>query len=226
MLDDIQKEFQTHTEPIQDLPLYGYVNEITTIIENTKQVLNSNREELRRYTDILLKIKELQVEFDEIDKVFFYSYVKKVHDFTRLVHTEKKLSVLKPAIENILNPMDTLASRIEKGNISDLESKINYYQQKLQDIDKSIGEAKLPANVRSRLKSNTDVYQPVFKVLEDLKASFNPTQASQLRKTESALEKALLKALEGRKRVVYVIFYQQHSNHGNILAGEKSWEKE
>lgn len=226
LLEEFQQEFQAHTAPIQDLPLYGHITEIATIIENTKQVLNTNREELKRFTDILLKIKELQVEFDEINNVFFYSYAKKVQDFAHLIQTEKKLSVLKPAIENILNPMDTLASRIESGNISDLESKINYYQQKLQDLDRSIAETKIPANIRSRLKSNTEPYQPIFKVLQDLKASFSPTQVSHLRKSEKSLEKALVKALEGRKRSVYVIFNQQHENHGNIVAGEKSWEKE
>jgi hypothetical protein len=69
-------------------------------------------------------------------------------------------------------------------------------------------------------------YQPIYPLLEEVKGTFNPTHISSLRKTEKSLEKALLKALEGRKQAVYVIFFREHNNHGNYAAGEKSWEKE
>jgi competence protein ComGC len=225
LLDDIQKEFQTCVKPIMDLPLYEGIREIDATLENTKTVLDKNREELKRYTDILLKIKELQAEFGDLKSVFFYKYAQDVNEFTQLVQSEKKLSVLRPAIENILNPIDTLAARMEKGDITDLEKKLNYYNEKLQEIDETVAMTKLPANVRNRLQSNVEPFQPVFKILEDMKAAFNPTHVTNLRKAENSLEKALLKAMEGRKQSVYVIFSREHVNHGNISAGEKSWEE-
>jgi hypothetical protein len=226
LLDDIQKEFQTCIEPIRDLPLYERITRMSGIIENTKTVLDENREELKRYTNVLLKIKELIAEFEEIKSIFFYRYANEVYEFIKLVDSEKKLSVLKPAIEDILTPIDTLASRMEKANLSDLEKKIDYYHQKLEEIDVTIAGMKLPANVRSRIKSNVEPYQPIYPLLEEIKGTFNPTHISNLRKTEKSLEKALLKALEGRKQSVYVIFSREHTNHGNYAAGEKSWEKE
>lgn len=226
LLDDIQKEFKVCIEPIRDLPLYERITRMAGIVENTKIVLDQNREELKKYTDVLLKIKELQAEFGEIKSVFFYRYANEVYEFIKLVDNEKKLSVLKPAIEDILNPIDTLATRMEKANLSDLEKKIDYYRQKLEEIDVTIAGMKLPANVRSRIKSNVEPYQPIYPLLEEVKGTFNPTHISNLRKTEKSLEKALLKALEGRKQSVYVIFSREHINHGNYAAGEKSWEKE
>jgi competence protein ComGC len=225
LLDDIQKEFQACVEPIGNLPLYENIKEIDTTIENTKIILDKNREELKRYTDILLKIKELQVEFNDLRSVFFYKYAHDVNDFIILVQNEKRLSVLRPAIEDILNPLDTLATRMEKGNISDLEEKLNYYKDKLQELDEAVAMTRLPANVRNRVQSNVEPFQPVFKIMEDMKAAFNPTQITNLRKAGDSLEKSLLKAMEGRKQSVYVIFFREHSNHGNISAGEKSWEE-
>lgn len=214
LLDDIQKEFQACVEPIRDLPLYERITRLAGIIENTKIVLDENREELKRYTDVLLKIKELQAEFEEIKSIFFYRYANEVFEFVKLVDNEKKLSVLKPAIEDILNPLDTLATRMEKANISDLEKKIEYYRQKLEEIDATIAGMKLPANVRSRIKSNIEPYQPIYPLLQEVKSTFNPTHISNLRKAESSLEKALLKALEGRKESVYVIFSRNISIMG------------
>ena len=226
LLDDFQKEFQACVKPIRDLPLYERVTRMAGIVENTKIVLDENREELKRYTDVLLKIKELQAEFEEIKSIFFYRYANEVYEFVKLVDREKKLSVLKPAIEDILNPLDTLATRMEKGNLGDLEKKIDYYHQKLEEIDATIAGMKLPANVRSRIKSNVEPYQPIYPLLQEVKGTFNPAHVSNLRMTESSLEKALLKALEGRKETVYLIFSREHVNHGNIAAGEKSWTKE
>jgi hypothetical protein len=188
--------------------------------------LDENRKELRRYTDVLLKIKELQVELDQMDNVFFYRYTREVTDFITLVDEENRLSVLKPAIEDILNPIDTLATRVELGNIADLEEQLNYFNKQLSELDSTIQETRLPRRIRNILISNTETYQPVFSELSNIKSNFSPQDATALREASNDLEENLLEAIEGEKEQVYVIFRREHINHGYIASGEKSWEEE
>ncbi len=225
-LDEFHVKFKAAVDPISNLPVYDHMNELDGIIQNTKSVLDENRLILRRYTDVLLKIKELLVEFDEINKVTFYDYVKKIYGFNQRVQKEKKLSVLKPVIEDVLNPMDTLATRIEKSNVSDLENRLNYYNEKLQEIDLAISAMRLPASVRNQVKSNADPFAPALDLTAKIKTGFVPASAENLKKSAKNLENTLLDALEGKREQVYVIFSKDHINHGNYVAGEKSWEKE
>jgi hypothetical protein len=226
LLETFQAEFKEDIEPIRNIPFYQQVTQISGIIDTTKIVLDENRAELRRFTDVLLKIKELQVEFDQMNNVFFYRYTNEIIDFFDLVDQEKRLSLLKPAIEDILNPIDTLATRVETGNIADLEERLNYFSGKLSELDNSIQETRLPRRVRNKIKSNTDPFQPVFNELSNISSGFSPQYSESLREAARELEEDLLEALEGEKEQVYVIFRREHKNHGYIESGEKSWEEE
>lgn len=225
LLDEFHQKFKADVDPIRDLPLYNQISELDSVFARTKKVLNHNRTLLRRYTDILLNLKELLVEMDNLSDVFFYKYAKELKDFVTLVQTEKKLSVLKPAIEDILNPMDTLAVRMEKGNISDLEQKMDYFKTKLEKLDSLIQVAKIPARIKRKVKPNAEAFASVYDVLSQMKITFSPSYAQALHQASKSLEADLLNALEGKKEVKYVIFYKRHINHGFIQDGEKSWEK-
>jgi hypothetical protein len=226
LLDTFQEEFRENIEPVRNLPFYQHVSNITSIIDTTKAILDENRKELRRYTDLLLKIKELQVELDQMNNVFFYRYTEEMNDFINLVDQEKRLSLLKPAIEDILNPMDTLATRVETGNIADLEDRLNYFNKQLSKLDSSIQTTRLPRRVRNKLRPNAEPLQPAFEELSNIKSSFAPGTAAALREASNELEEDLLEAIEGEKEPVYVIFRREHQNHGFIASGEKSWEEE
>ncbi len=226
LLDVFQEEFKEDIEPIRNIPFYQQVTNISNIIDTTKAILDENRKEVRRYTDLLLKIKELQVELDQTNNVFFYRYTNEVIDFIQLIDQEKRLSLLKPAIEDVLNPIDTLAARIESGNIVDLEDRLNYFNKQLAELDSSIKATRLPRRVRNKLMSNSEPFQPVFNELANIKSNFSPQDASALREATNELEEDLLEALEGEKEQVYIIFRREHKNHGYIASGEKSWEQE
>lgn len=226
LLTEFQQKFQQDIGPIRTLPLYQQVDEIAKILQNTKNMLDQNRAELRRYTDVLLKIKELLVEIDQMNNIFLYRYANEVKNFIQLVDQENQLSVLKPAIEDILNPLDTLATRIENRNIADLENRMNYYNQKLAEIDSVVKGMNLPRRTRAQLTSNQEPLQSVFDELSKIKAGFNPQQAEALRTASNALEENLLEALEGESEAIFVIFRKEHRNHGYIASGEKSWEQE
>jgi hypothetical protein len=174
----------------------------------------------------LLKIKELLVEIDQTDNVFFYRYAKELHEFIQLLDKEKRISVIKPAIEDILNPMDTLANRIEKVNVADLEHRLNYYQKQLTNLDSAIAESKLSRSARKDIRENAAPFQKAFEVVSEIKSQFNPSYAKALKKASKALENSLLDALEGESEIMYGIFRKKHTNHGYIKRGEMSWEEE
>jgi hypothetical protein len=226
LLDTFQEEFKESVEPIRDLSFYQQVTNISKYIDSTKSILDENRKELRRYTDVLLKIKELQVELDQMDNVFFYRYTKEVTSFLNLVDEENRLSVLKPAIEDVLNPIDTLATRVELNNTADLENRLDYFNQQLAELDSTIQATRLPRRIRNKLFSNTEPFQPVFTELSNIKAGFSPQDATALREASNDLEENLLEAIEGEQEQVYIIFSREHKNHGYIASGEKSWEEE
>lgn len=225
LLDTFHKRFVDDVSPIQNLPLFSQMDSLDTIIARTRAVLNDNRIILRRKTDLLLDMKEIMAEFDDLNNVFLYRYAKDVGGFVKMIQTEKKLSVLKPAIEDVLNPMDTLATRIEKQNVADLSKKVMYFQSKLARLDSMVATIRLSRRLRTRYHSSLEPFQSAVKLIVDIKAKFKPEDARALRETSKKLEKELLHALEGVKETKYVIFYKRHINHGFIKDGEKSWEE-
>ena len=93
-------------------------------------------------------------------------------------------------------------------------------------MDSLIEATRMPRRLRRKVKLNAEVFQSAQDILGQIKSSFNPTDAQNLRDASQKLEKDLLHALEGIKERVHVIFYKKHINHGFIKDGEKSWEME
>ncbi len=226
LLDKFHQLFVADIEPIKNVAIYAQIDSLDSIIARTKARLNQNRLVLRKKSDILLDLKEIMAEFSDLENVFFYRYAKEVGNFVKLVQREKKLSVLKPAIEDILNPMDTLATRIETGNLSDLEQKLMYYKKKLSRLDSVVAASKLSRRFRKRYESGAAAFEPAIELLNQMKQSFDANEAQLFREASKKLEKDLLHALEGEKEPVYVIFYKKHINHGYMKDGEKSWENQ
>ncbi|GAB4370289.1 MAG: hypothetical protein Kow0042_12460 [Calditrichia bacterium] len=224
LLDKFHQRFMENVDPIRDLPLFTQIDKLDSVFAQTRAVLNENRKVVRRNTDALLAVKELLAEMDGISSVFFYKYVHEIKDFIDLLNQEKKLSVLKPRIEEILNPMDTLATRMETGNLNDLTEKLQYFQEKLQQLDSLAATLRLSSRLRSQLQSGAEAFAPAFDVVEEIKQGFSASYAEALRGASDKLEQNLLQALEGEKETMYVIFSKKHINHGYILNGEKSWE--
>ncbi|MBN2366302.1 MAG: hypothetical protein EH225_10115 [Calditrichaeota bacterium] len=226
LLDYFHQKFQKNIEPIRDIQLYNQIRQIDAIFDSTRIVLDEDRQLLRRYTDVLLMVKELLVEMDQLSNAFFYRYAKETIDFIDLIDREKQLSILKPAIENILNPLDTLGTRTRTRDVADLEKQLNYFRGKLEKIDSTISEMRLPSSIRRRVVDTSEPFQAVFDVVTEMKNSFNPELGEKFHEVSKELEKTLLNALEGQSERVYVIFSKQHINHGYIDSGEKSWEEE
>ena len=226
LLNVFHQKFSTDLEPIKNIPVYQQISDLSKVIDSTKSVLDINRAIVRRNIEVLIQIKELMIEFEEIDNVFFYRYVNEINEFIELMEKEIKLSVIKPAIENILNPMDTLATRIDRVNVSDLEKKLNYFNDKLKNLDSMVANIRLPARARRQVISNSEPFQQTFEIVNEIKSHFKPEYAEAFRKTSKSLEKNLLEALEGENEARYLIFNKKHDNHGYIKGGEKSWEEE
>jgi hypothetical protein len=161
---------------------------------------------------------------ENIYNVFFYKYSKDYTTFANTLNSEKKLSVLKPMIEDILNPMDTLAMRIRTNNISDLEEELLSYNKELNNLDSLVAASRLSSRVKRNIKSYSEAFQPALDILDQIKSSFNPSFADAMSDARRALESDLLGALEGKEEPMYVIFNKKHINHGSIKNGETSWE--
>ncbi len=227
LLDQFHSWFNQSVAPIKGLPLFTQMNNLDTALAHTSERLNENRTLVRRYTDILLKLKELLVEIDEIENSsLFYRYTHNVQNFIDTLENETKLSVLEKQIEDVLNPLDTLAARIENKDISDLEERMNYFDGKLKDLDSTITNTRMPSRVRNKIQPNAETFTPVFDILENLKSSFQPSQAEAFRQTARELENSLKDAMDGIDISRHVIFSRTHINHGYIKEGEKSWELE
>jgi hypothetical protein len=226
LLDKFHENFLEDIEPIRNLTLFGQIEALSEVLKTTKLTLDTNRAIMRRNTDILLKIKELLVEMDQTDNVFFYRYAKELHDFINLIDKERKISVIKPAIEDILNPMDTLANRIERVNVADLERRLNYYQEQLTNLDSAIASSRLSRSARRDIRENAAPFRKAFEVVSEIKNQFDPSHAKALKKASKSLENSLLHALEGESEIMYGIFRKKHTNHGYIKWGEMSWEEE
>jgi hypothetical protein len=187
--------------------------------------MEENRPYIRRNTNLLLTQKTTEAEMDDLSNIFFYQYSKDYTNFVNTLETEKKLSVLKPMIEDILNPMDTLATRISTGNISDLEMELYSYSRELNRFDSLIAASRLSSRVKRNIQSTAEAFQPALDALGSIKSSFNPNFASALTEARRTLEESLLSALDGKEEPMYVIFSRKHINHGSITNGEASWEQ-
>ncbi len=225
LLKENQEQMLAETEPVRNLAIFSDMDRIDAVLDTTINLLTAEKGLYRRHTNLLLDLKEIQAEMKDIKSVRSYRYVSEVRQLLDTLAVDAKLSTLKPELEKALNPMDTLATRIENRDFGDLESKLQYYGQKIQQLDSSIAATRLPARVRRQISKYYPTYQQVFDVMNQLKNGINPEDGEKLRTAARQLEKTLLATLNGKKETVYVIFSKKHKNHGYIKDAVKSWEE-
>lgn len=230
LLDIFHAELLKATEPLNNLSVYPLTGKLNNSLDSTINLMNTTKDEYRlsRYsTEVLLNLKEIIAEMQqELDNVRTYRYVTQLKSFVDTVQTEKRLSALKPMIEDILNPMDTLAAHLEKADLSDIVNKLNYFGGKVQKLDSLIqASSQIPANVRRRVPAFYPSFEEAYTGVEEIRTGFNPDDAQKIREASDTIEEALLNVLEGYREPVKVVFYKTHKNHGFIENGSKSWEE-
>lgn len=218
------------TEPIRDLSIYPVTGLIRASLDSTISVMNENKDtyKLSRYsTEILLNMKEVIAEMEQdLDNVRVYRYIKHLETFVDTVQSERKISVLKPMIEDILNPMDTLATHVENLDLSDLVKKMNYYGKKIQGLDSLIQASRdVPANVKRQIQPFHPTFEKVYGAIEQVRTSLNPGDGEKIRQAARNIETALVEVLEGYHERMYVFFSKKHKNYGYVENGSKSWEE-
>ena len=230
LLDNFQNELKSASQPLMNIPFVQYIDQIHNSLDSTIKVMDDAKNEYRlsRYsTDILLGIKEVSAEMKDLGNIKFYRYVTNFKNFVDKVNNEKRLSVMKPVIEDILNPMDTLAARIKTKDVSDLVERMNYFDTKTKQLDSLIqNNNKIPAKVKRDVPSFSASFQNVYSIIEEMKSSFNAADADQMVASAKEIEKALLETLNGQNETVHYVFSKSHENHGYIENGQKSWEAE
>lgn len=231
---DLTKQFHAQlleaTEPIKDLSVYPLTGIIRASFDSTISVMNKNKNKykLSKYsTDILLNMKELIAEMQQdVDKIRIYRYVKHLETFVDTVQSERRISVLKPMIEDILNPMDTLATHVENVDLSDFVTKMNYYGKKIRALDSLIqATPQVPASVKRQIQPFYPTFDKVYGAIEQIRVKLNPGDGEKIRQAARSIETALVNVLEGYNERVYVFFYKKHRNYGYVENGTKSWEE-
>jgi hypothetical protein len=230
LLDGFQKNLIQATEPIQNLSIYPYIDKIQASLDSTAStmVAEKDKHKLARYsTDLLLDMKELTTEMQDISGLQFINHTKNLQAFADTVKTEKRLSALEKLIkENILTSgIDSLASRIAHQDISELQKKMDEFGKKTKALD-SLVVATVPANVSRQITPFYSSFENVYTILNDLKSACNPEDAEKIRQASIDIEKSLSEILNGYHENVYGVFNKKHVNHGYVENGQKSWEME
>ncbi|MHA2055574.1 MAG: hypothetical protein ACW99F_18505, partial [Candidatus Hodarchaeales archaeon] len=226
LLDEFASQNRAIVEPIKDLQILEYISKIDDAIDSTYNLMDEKRVQIRRYGNLLLNMKEIMAEFKNLNTVPFYRYAKDTKTLIDTIQTEEQLSVLKPIFEEALNPMDTLATRIEKRNFSDLEDRLKNLGRSIQNLDSLISVERMPGRVKREIPSFYENYKVVFSIVDEMKSNIAPTESTMLRQVATELEKSLLNVLNGYEEPVNLIFTRTHENHGYIKNGVKSWEEE
>lgn len=231
LLNRFQNELKTATAPVQNLGIFPALTRLDTSLSNLGDHLDKVKtdQRLSRYsTELLLNIKEMTAELKDLSSVRFFRYAHGLKTFIDTIETERRFSALKPLIEDIRNPMDTLAVRLENRNIADLEKRMDYFAGKIGKLDSMIANNnKIPANVRRAINFTADFENAKGNILNDLKSAMNPADGEKLRQAGVAIDKSTDVILNGYHEPVYGIFFsKKHKNHGYIENGQKSWENQ
>lgn len=231
LLNRFQDELKSATAPVQNLAIFPALTRLDTSLRNLGDHLDKVKtdQRLSRYsTELLLNVKELTAELKDLSSVRFYRYAHNLMTFVDTIRTERRFSALKPLIEDIRNPMDTLAVRLENRNIADLEKRMNYFAGKIAALDSMIdSNNKIPSGVRNSINFKADFENAKGNILNDLKSAMNPADGEKLRQAGVAIDKSTDVILNGYHEPVYGIFFsKKHKNHGYIENGQKSWENQ
>ncbi|RMF61634.1 MAG: hypothetical protein D6748_01210 [Calditrichaeota bacterium] len=226
LLNTFHERLMEATTPLQQVSWFPYLDKVRAHLDSTINYMNFVKERYRlirldKSGEVVLNLKEIVAEMQSLDNVLFYRYSQRVRTFIDTVQTEKKLSVLKPMVEDLLNPLDTLATRVETRQVGDLEKRLQFFGQKIQALDSLID-----VRIKKDVPAIYPEYEKVFGIVEELKSTFNPQDAVNLRNARSSIEESLLEALNGYHERVYGVFTKKHINHGYISNGTKSWESE
>ncbi len=227
LLGFFQNELQNAVAPIRNLSTFPAMERLQKALDSTAVIMDQAKSEYRlaRYsTDLLLNMKELIAEMKDITSVRFYRYNQEMKTLIDTVQTERRLSVLKPMIEELLNPMDTLAAHIEKRDLDDLEERIAYYDKKVKALDSLMTET-VPSRVRRKIAPFEETFSAVRTAFEEMKNAVQPAEGAKIREAARGVEKALTHVLNGYYEPVYLVFSKKHINHGYIENGTKSWEQ-
>ena len=226
LLTDFANENQDIVKDIKDNNLFNHFSSLNETLDSTENLMNQQIPLIRRYGNILLDIKEIIAEMNNLNSVRSFSMISNLRSLVDTVQTERKISALEPIFVETLTPMDSLADRIRNRNISDLEGKLEYLGNKIQELDSMITSLRLPSRVRNQIQPFYPAYEPVFSILKDMKGAMNEELANKIQTAASKLEESMNKVKNGYNETVYVIFQKKHINHGYIQNGVKSWEEE
>jgi len=226
LLTDFTKENREIVQNIEDNNLFNQFSSLSQTLDSTEHLMNQQIPLIRRYGNILLNIKEIIAEMKNLSSVKSYSMIQNLQLLVDTVQTEKKISALEPIFIETLTPMDSLAARIRSRNIRDLEGKLQYLGEKIQELDSMIMSLRLPSRIQNQIRPFYPAYEPVFSILSNIKGAMNEELADRIETAVNKLEKSMNQVKNGYNETVYVIFQKKHINHGYIRNGVRSWEEE
>lgn len=226
LLDEFANRNREIVQDIKDNNLFNQFSSLNQTLDSTEHLMNQQIPLIRRYGNILLNIKEIIAEIKNLKAIKTYGSIENLQALVDTIQTEKKLSVLEPIFVETLTPMDSLAARVRNKNIGDLEEKLKYLGDKIQEVDSMMADLKLPSRTRKEIQPIYPAYEPVFSVLTNMKSAMNNDLADKIETTANELEKSMNQVKNGYNEPVYVIFKKKHINHGYIKNGVKSWEEE
>ena len=230
LLDDFQQKLNAAAEPIKNLSVYPFPEKIQSVLDSISSGITAAKDKhrLARYsTDLLLDIKELTTEMQDISNLRFVRYSNNLKSFVDTIKTEKRLSALKPLINDYIltTGIDSLASRIEKRDVSELTEKMDYFGEKIKNLD-SMLVASVPNRVSRQIPPFSDTFAGAYSAVEELKSAINPDDGEKIRQASADIQNTLTEILNGYQVKVFGVFDRKHVNHGYIENGQKSWELE
>lgn len=227
LLDSFQKDLISLTSPIKNLAIFPLWEQAQGIIDSTIKVMDENKTKHRfnRYDNLILDLKETIAELNDFESVLFVRYLERYKTFVDTIQSERRFSVLEPMIEDVLNPMDTLATRFETRNLKDLEKRLAYLGDKVQRLDSLVAASKIPARSKRTIPSFYESFQQIMPIVEQMKTAGTAQEASQLRSAAAEITRLTEELLNGVDEPVYYVFNKRHVNQGYIQDGVKSWEE-
>lgn len=231
LMNDFSSKLQSFVKPLENLSFYPATNLLLANLDSSINVMNTTKTDfkLNKFSSVILKMKEVGAEVKDLDNVLGFRYMNQMQDFVKTAQTSKQLSVLTPAIEEILNPMDTLATRIKNRDIADIEKRMQYLSGEFAEIDSLIAAVpnrQLPQRTKDQIPNLQEQFNTVFGVMDEIKSSFKAADAEKLLSAAPQINDALLEVLNGYKQRVYGVFSRKHENHGYVNNFVRSWEED
>lgn len=226
LLTDFANRNREIVQDIKDNNLFNQFSSLNQTLDSTISSMNQQIPLIRRHGNVLLNIKEIIAEMNNLKSVRTYGMIESLKSLVDTVETEEKISTLEPFFVETLSSVDSLSARVRNKNIGDLEAKLKYLGDKIQELDSMMASLRLPSRTKAQIRPIYPTYEPVFSILTNMKSAMNNELADEIKTAASELEKSLNHVKNGYNERVYVIFQKKHINHGYIKNGVKSWEEE